>query len=207
MKGPQHPVTIQPRLLAVRHRLHSGVVGSHDGREPERVQRCGPAGGKCQLERLPGLHQAVERAPARTRFGSTVRSAMGIRLPRRDDHPLQLRGQHHPRAGQLQRRLSLRGRQKRLSARNRAGGLPPNPWGLYEMHGDVWEWCQDHWHDSYQGAPTDGSAWEGHTAGADRVRRGRSWIADARRASGVPQRVPPRQPLRQPRFSLCPSSG
>ncbi len=50
-----------------------------------------------------------------------------------------------------------------------------NGFGLYDMHGNVWEWCLDWWHDSYKGAPTDGRAWV--TAGDDgyRVLRGGSW--------------------------------
>ncbi|MBD2254414.1 bifunctional serine/threonine-protein kinase/formylglycine-generating enzyme family protein [Nostoc parmelioides] len=50
-----------------------------------------------------------------------------------------------------------------------------NAFGLYDMHGLVWEWCADPWHNNYNGAPTDGSVWE---AGGDiyrRVLRGGSW--------------------------------
>ena len=50
-----------------------------------------------------------------------------------------------------------------------------NTFGLYDMHGNVWDWCLDYWHESYEGAPTDGSAW---TTGGDdslRVLRGGSW--------------------------------
>jgi len=54
------------------------------------------------------------------------------------------------------------------------GSLPANPWGLHEVHGNVWEWVQDRYHDSYQGAPTDGRAWEAGGRSA-RVVRGGSW--------------------------------
>ncbi|WP_366918668.1 SUMF1/EgtB/PvdO family nonheme iron enzyme [Acaryochloris sp. IP29b_bin.148] len=54
--------------------------------------------------------------------------------------------------------------------------LAGNAFGLYNMHGQVWEWCLDHWHDNYQKAPTDGSAWlDQGDAKMRRVRRGGSW--------------------------------
>ncbi|MGF1569404.1 MAG: formylglycine-generating enzyme family protein [Nodosilinea sp.] len=50
-----------------------------------------------------------------------------------------------------------------------------NAWGLSDMHGNVYEWCQDHWHDNYEGAPTDGSAWLSENEDAGQVVRGGSW--------------------------------
>lgn len=40
-----------------------------------------------------------------------------------------------------------------------AGSFPPNAFGVYDMHGNVYEWVADCWHDNYDGAPSDGSAW------------------------------------------------
>ncbi|MEB3334833.1 MAG: formylglycine-generating enzyme family protein, partial [Cyanobacteriota bacterium] len=56
------------------------------------------------------------------------------------------------------------------------GGFPANAWGLHDMHGTVWEWCLDPWHDNYQGAPSDGRDWvsEGSQE-ARRLLRGGSW--------------------------------
>jgi formylglycine-generating enzyme required for sulfatase activity len=53
------------------------------------------------------------------------------------------------------------------------GSFPPNQFGLHDMHGNVWEWCHDTWHDSYENAPIDGSAWESQKT--YRIRRGGSW--------------------------------
>jgi formylglycine-generating enzyme required for sulfatase activity len=54
------------------------------------------------------------------------------------------------------------------------GQKKPNDWGLYDMSGNVCEWCEDSWHDNYQKAPTDGTTWNGDQNDY-RVLRGGSW--------------------------------
>jgi formylglycine-generating enzyme required for sulfatase activity len=59
------------------------------------------------------------------------------------------------------------------------GSFKPNALGLYDMHGNVWEWVEDSWHETYDGAPTDGSAWLRDGDPSYRVVRGGSWRNDS----------------------------
>ena len=57
----------------------------------------------------------------------------------------------------------------------------PNQLGIHEMSGNVWEWCEDDWHENYKGSPIDGSAWvKSPKRGSYRVLRGGSWSYHAR---------------------------
>jgi formylglycine-generating enzyme required for sulfatase activity len=83
------------------------------------------------------------------------------------------------------------------------GSLPANPWGLYEMHGNVFEWAQDVWQANYRGGPGDERASSRGSCCA------RGFLGQPR--EGLPFRVPPLVRAwpapQQPWFSLCPSSG
>jgi formylglycine-generating enzyme required for sulfatase activity len=60
------------------------------------------------------------------------------------------------------------------------GEFAPNAFGLYDMHGNVWEWCQDDWHNNYEDAPSDGSAWTTRDFNGNKILRGGSWINSPR---------------------------
>ncbi len=73
------------------------------------------------------------------------------------------------------------------------GSFSPNAFGLHDMHGNAWQWLEDCWHENYQGAPADGSAWVSGDCGG-RLIRGGSWgwgpkyLRAAGRFADVPDR-------------------
>ena len=60
------------------------------------------------------------------------------------------------------------------------GSFSASAFGLFDMHGNVWEWVEDGWHDNYEGAPSDGRAWTSGGDGGSRVVRGGSWYSGPR---------------------------
>ena len=61
------------------------------------------------------------------------------------------------------------------------GERAPNAWGLHDMHGNVWEWVADTYHDNYTGAPTDGSVWGNLDDTKAKILRGGSWYGNRSR--------------------------
>ena len=64
-----------------------------------------------------------------------------------------------------------------LEETTEVGSFSPNAWGFCDMHGNVWEWCLDYYHNSYRDAPPDGSAWETEGDSYRRILRGGSWFS------------------------------
>jgi len=72
------------------------------------------------------------------------------------------------------------------------GSFPPNPWGLYDMHGNAFEWVEDCWHPNYEGAPKDASPWV-EDGCKYRVIRGGSWYYYSRMSRSANRQKNPGQ--------------
>jgi formylglycine-generating enzyme required for sulfatase activity len=143
----------------------------------------------CQefCERLCQLHGRVFRLPSEAeweyacRAGTTTRYAFGDTLSPGQVNFTPYAAQFGPPPADED--AFVRGMELAAEADEATGGrsarptpvgsYPPNAWGLYDMHGNVDEWCEDVWHPSYAGAPADGSAWlDGEDGEPFRVVRG-----------------------------------
>jgi formylglycine-generating enzyme required for sulfatase activity len=179
-EGPQHPVSVRPFLLG-RYEVTQAQWKAVMGRNPSHFQRCG---GDCPVENVSWNDVQA--------FIRKLSQATGhrYRLPSEAEWEYAARGGT---GTPFSSGVTLTAAQANFNAANtyagstpgpyrksplRVGRFAPNAFGLYDMHGNVWEWVQDRYYRSYYGAPADGSAWEPADHGARRVLRGGSW-ADA----------------------------
>jgi formylglycine-generating enzyme required for sulfatase activity len=190
---PAHRVTIARPFFMARYEVPQNLWQAVLDTDPSRwrgprnsvemlswddaVEFCRRATEKLRAAKLIGPKQVV-RLPSEAeweyaaRAGSTTRYSFGDDVADLDAHA--------------------------WSTRNAAGNDPPvgakkpNAWQLFDMHGYLWEWCADTWHDNYAGAPTDGRAWTQGDDAAERVLRSGSWKDPAERLTSTYRRAAPR---------------
>jgi formylglycine-generating enzyme required for sulfatase activity len=135
--------------------------------------------------RFPGLNNPVESVSWSDAFNFAEKMSAGAGIKVR--LPSEAEWEYACRAGRTQGRLCGENdtpqgfvwfRDNSLKQTHPVGQFVPNRWGLYDMSGSVWEWVQDCWHQNYQGAPADGSVWNGGECGKHIIRGG-SWCNDA----------------------------
>ncbi len=186
-KGTQHQVTIKPFymgkfpvtqaqwkaiaiLLKIKRDLYSELSnyeGKHQNRPVERVTRSDAAEFCARLSkatgkeyRLPSETQWEYACRARTitpfHYGETITSELANYFAHTSSYADEPKGESRGKTTPV-------------------GQFPPNAFGLYDMHGNVWEWCEDTWLDDYKKLPLDGSAWINYQSRIIRSMRGGSW--------------------------------
>ena len=165
-EGPQHEVTISKPFYMGVTPVTQGQYKSMTGDKPSYFK---------------GDSNSVEQVPwdQASRFCVKMTSTTGkvVRLPTEAEWEYACRAGSATRFsfGNEDAGLALHAwyTSNSGSSTHPVGQKKPNAWGLYDMHGNVWEWCEDAWHVSYKNAPTDGSAWVGGESA--RVVRGGGW--------------------------------
>jgi formylglycine-generating enzyme required for sulfatase activity len=173
VEGPVHTVTIEKAYYLSKYEVTQAqwkeVMGSNpsdfegDDRPVENVSWNDVAEFIKKLNQMEGTDKY--RLPSEAEWEYACRAGTTTRYSFGDNESLL--GDYAWYYGNLDRKTHPVGNKK------------PNNWGLYDMHGNVWEWVQDRWHNNYNVVLKNGSAWESNS-GSTRVFRGGGWFSDAR---------------------------
>jgi formylglycine-generating enzyme required for sulfatase activity len=177
-EGPQHPVTIaQPFAVgrfAVTFEEWDWAQAHPEWRKHSGLEPRQPEDQDWERGRRPAVDVSWEDAQAYCRWLAAV-TGKPYRLPSEAEW------EHCCRAGTTtafatgDKITNEQARFRRGKGTTRVGSYPANAWGIHDMHGNVWEWCEDVWHDDYEGAPDDGSPWLQGGDQSLRVLRGGAW--------------------------------
>lgn len=164
---PVHQVTISQAFYIGRYEVTQAQWQSVMGSNPSYFRDCG---GNCPLEQVSwnDAQNFINKL-------NENNDGFGYRLPTEGEWEYACRaGTTGEYAGDLD---SMAWYSANSGGKTHlVGTKQPNGFGLYDMHGNVWEWCEDWYHPSYDGAPGDGSAWlSGGDQWHPRVLRGGSW--------------------------------
>ncbi|HEX5863100.1 MAG TPA: SUMF1/EgtB/PvdO family nonheme iron enzyme [Casimicrobiaceae bacterium] len=178
-EGPQHPVTIARPFGAGRHAVTRGQFAAFVNNTGYRAQYETEAK---KSWRNPGFPQDDSHSVVYVSWEDAKSFVAWLSTQSGRDYRLltEAEWEYAARAGTT---TPFRWGSTTTLAQEQAvaaGNFAANPWGLYQVGGDVLEWCEDVWHDNYNGAPSDGSAWLQGGDTSRRVVRGGSWGGDPR---------------------------
>ncbi|MBI1900891.1 MAG: formylglycine-generating enzyme family protein [Planctomycetia bacterium] len=173
---PAHKVTFKYSFAIAKYEVPQNLWEAVTGKNPSKWK------GKRNSVEMLSYDEAVEfcqKATELMRAAKLIEKNQVVRLP------TEAEWEYAARAGTTTRysfgddpaKLSDYGWYHGNAANNDppVGAKKPNDWGLYDVHGYLWEWCSDPWHKNYEGTPADGSAWAKDGDDKQRVLRGGSW--------------------------------
>jgi formylglycine-generating enzyme required for sulfatase activity len=188
-EGPQHPVTFAKPFAISRFQITAGewaayqkeagvVIADGDDRPGRRCTNSKPS--YTQGPRQPAVCMSYHDAEQYAAWLSK-KTGQPYSLVSEAQREYAARGgstglfPFEPDANfEISKHANVYGPKDGYSYSSPVGSFPANAFGVYDMHGNVYEWVADCYHDSYHGAPTDGSAWT--EAGCERVSiRGNDW--------------------------------
>ncbi|HVJ84055.1 MAG TPA: formylglycine-generating enzyme family protein [Caulifigura sp.] len=189
-EGPVHEVTLSASFSIAKYEVPQNLYEAVMGQNPSRWK--GPRN-SAESMTWTEANEFCRKLTSRMRGAGLIAADEVIRLPSESEWEYCCRAgtttaysfgdeaQAEGDAAPIARRLDAYAWHTGNAAGNdpAVGVLKPNAWGLYDVHGYLWEFCSDEWHADYDGAPVDGRSWESSAEAAGpqkrRVMRGGSW--------------------------------